>query len=230
MNNPQIIIRPQTANEEFYYLMGVLGKMAFYNKNGYFIPIPDHPFFKNISKNLDLLKSLDIEKAKEIFKTEVYNLDYFKNGLKIVNQDIDLVRKAIEKMKKWTIWGFKLFSKYEVRLTAYGPGGSYNSDKGNIIMKTKLNGVFGRPPLHVIVHEIVHIGIEKLIVKKFELAHAEKEALVDAVCVNYFKDILANYKIQDRGDKKVFNLISQSDIAKLPQVISKYKKSQSHNE
>ncbi len=222
----KIIVRPQTAEEEFRYLMRVLGKMDFYNKNGYAIPIPDHPFFINISNNLDLLKSLNIEKAKNIFKTEIYDLTFFENGLKTVNQDINLVRDAMEEIKKWTIWGFKLFSKYEIRLTSYGPGGSYNWEKGNIIMKTKLNGIFGLPPVHTIVHEIIHIGIEESVVKKFELSHVEKEGLVDAICVNYFKDMLTNYKIQDRRDKKVFNLISQSNINKLPQIVSEYKMKQ----
>jgi len=48
MNNQstsKIIVRPQTVDEEFEYLMKVLGKMDFYNQHGYKIPIPDHSFF-----------------------------------------------------------------------------------------------------------------------------------------------------------------------------------------
>ena len=162
---------------------------------------------------------------RKIFKKEVYDLDFFKNGLKTINKEINLVKKAIKKINTWKVRGFKLFPKYEVRLTAYGPGGSYDYNKGNIIMKTKLNGKFKRRiPAHTIVHEITHIGIENSIVKKFELAHIEKEALVDAICVNYLGDILVDYKVQKRGDKKVFNLISKNNIAELPQIIAKYKK------
>jgi hypothetical protein len=48
--------------------------MSFYNEHGYKIPIPDHPFFLKISNDLDSLKSLDMEEARDIFKKEVYNL------------------------------------------------------------------------------------------------------------------------------------------------------------
>lgn len=228
MNNQsanKIIVRAQTADEEFQYLMNVLGKMDFYNQHGYKIPIPDHPFFLNISNNLDLLKSLDIEEARNIFTKEVYNPAFFENGLKTVNKNIELVEKAIKKMEKWENWKFKLFPTYQVKLTAYGPGGSYDFNEGNIIMKTKENGEFSRVvPQHTIVHEIIHIGIEESIVKKFELTHVEKEGLVDSVCANYFGDLLIDYVVQDRGDKKVFNLVSKGDILELPEIIKEYKK------
>ena len=189
----RIIVRAQTADEEFEYLMKVLSKMDFYNQHGYKIPIPNHPFFLNISNNLDLLKSLDTE-------------------------------KAIKKMEKWKKWKFKLFTTYQVKLTAYGPGGSYDFKHGNIIMKTNENGEFGRVPYHTIVHEIIHIGIEESVVKKFELTHVEKEGLVDSICVNYFNDLLIDYSVQNLEEKKVFNLIDKDNIWELPEIIKKYKK------
>lgn len=177
----------------------------------------------NISNNLDLLESLDVEEAKGIFKKDVYDPNFFENGLKTVNKDIEFVEKAIKKMEKWGNWGFKLFPKYEVKLTAYGPGGSYDFNHGNIIMKTKESGTFGRASYHTIVHEIIHIGIEESIVKKFALTHVEKEGLVDAICVNCFGDLLIDYRVQDRGDKKVFHLVSKDNIMELPKMIKEYK-------
>lgn len=220
----KIIVHAQTADEEFQYLMNVLGKMDFYNQHGYKIPIPDHPFFLNISNNLDLLKSLDTEEARNIFTKEVYNPAFFENGLKTVNKNIELVEKAIKKMEKWKNWKFKLFPTYQVKLTAYGPGGSYDFNHGNIIMKTKESGEFGRVPYHTIIHEIIHIGIEESVVKKFELTHVEKEGLVDSICANYFDDILIDYRVQNLGDKKVFNLITKDNIMELPKIIEEYKK------
>ncbi|MEA2088681.1 MAG: hypothetical protein U9O55_02485 [Patescibacteria group bacterium] len=227
MNNQstnKIIVRVQTADEEFEYLMKVLNKMDFYNQHGYKIPIPDHPFFLNISNNLGLIESLDAGEARGIFKKEVYNPSFFENGIKTVNKNIELVEKAVKKMEKWKNWKFKLFPKYEVRLTLYGPGGSYDFNHGNIIMKTKKNGEFGRVPYHTIVHEIIHIGIEESIVKKFELTHVEKEGLVDSICANYFGDMLIDYRVQNLGEKKVFALIDKDNIMKLPEIIRKYKK------
>ena len=91
-------------------------------------------------------------------------------------------------------------------------------------MKTKESGKFSRVPYHTIVHEIIHIGMEESIVKKFELTHVEKEGLVDSICANYFDDLLIDYVVQDRGDKKVFNLISKDNIMELSKIIEEYKK------
>lgn len=227
MNNQsmsKIIVRAQTTTEEFEYLMRCLGKMDFYKQYGYKIPIPNHPFFLNISNNLNLLKSIDIKEAKNIFKTNVYNLQFFKNGIKRINKDIETVEKTIKRMEEWKDWKFKIFPKYEVILTAYGPGGSYDFNKGKIIIRTNKNGDFCRIPYHTIIHEIVHIGIEESIVKKFGLTHAEKESLIDSICTNYFGDLLIGYKVQNLGDKKVFNLISKDNIMELPRIIKEYKK------
>jgi hypothetical protein len=219
----KIIIRAQTADEEFNYLMNVLNKMDFYNQHGYKIPIPNHPFFLNIFNNLDLLEYLDIEEARNIFKKHVYNKDFFEKGLKTVNKDIELVKKAIKKMEKWKNWKFKLLPSYQIKLTAYGPGGSYDFNHGIIIIKTKENGEFVKVPYHNIVHEIIHIGIEESIVKKFKLTHVEKEGLVDSICANCFDNLLIDYIVQDRGEKKVFNLVSKDTIMELPEIIKKFK-------
>ena len=223
--NRRIIIRAQTVDEEFEYLMNILNKMNFYNQHGYKIPIPDHPFFLHISNNLNLLKSLDVEKAKVIFKTDVYNSKFFKKGIKTVEKDIKIIEKAIKRMNNWKNWNFKLFPEYKIKLTAYGPGGSYDFHRGTIIMKTKESGEFDNgSSYHMIIHEIVHIGIEESIVEKFGLTHLEKEGLVDSICANYFDDLLINYKVQDRGSKKIFDLISKNNIMELPRIIKEYKK------
>ncbi|NOY35854.1 MAG: hypothetical protein GXP44_02985 [bacterium] len=224
-SNCKIIIRAQAVDEEFGYLMWLLGRMAFYNEHGYKIALPEHPFFINISNHPDALKTLDMDEAKQIFQTEIYDLNYFKNGLHTINENINLAKNAIEKMAGWVDWGFILFPAYEVKLTAYGPGGSYNYTNGNIIMKTTSSGKFKRAPSRTIVHETVHIGVEESIVNKFKLTHTEKEGLVDAICVNYFGDILTDYRIQERGDKNIFNIVSKNNIAELPQAIAEYKKS-----
>lgn len=223
-SNRKIIIRAQTADEEFDYLMKILGRMAFYTEHGYKIAVPEHPFFVNISNNPDLIKTLNMEEAKNIFKREVYDLDYFKNGLRVINENISLAEKAVKRMGEWEDWGFKLFPNYEIKLTAYGSGGSYNYTNGNIIMKTTPSGKFRRVPLHTMVHEIIHIGTKESIVKKFKLPRMKEEGLVDAICVNYFEDILTDYRVPERGDKNIFNLVSPNNIMELPRVIEEYKK------
>lgn len=219
----KIIVRAQSVDEEFKYLINIFKKMDFYNKHGYKIPIPNHAYFLNLSNNPNLLNSLNIEEAKKIFKEEIYNKKFFDKGLQLVMSDIKLIKKAIKRMKNWEKWGFKMFDNYIIKLTAYGPGGSYDYGDGSIIMKVKEDAGVERKPIHTIIHEIVHIGIEESIVEKFKLNHLEKEGLVDSICFHYFNDILNGYKIQGVGDKKIFNLIDNKNIINLPEIIENFK-------
>lgn len=50
---------------------------------------------------------------------------------------------------------------------------------------------------------MVHIGIDKNIVKKYQLAHWEKERVVDLICSLAFENILNNYKLQSKGEKRL---------------------------
>jgi hypothetical protein len=53
---------------------------------------------------------------------------------------------------------------------------------------------------------MVHIGIEKNIVKEYQLTHWEKERVVDLICSLAFGDILHNYKLQPKGENDLMHL------------------------
>jgi hypothetical protein len=102
-------------------------------------------------------------------------------------------------MDGWrTAYGFRTFGHYDVVLTLYGPGGGYDSSTGRITLFTDAegHGRFDKPFAHTIVHEMVHIGIQKRIVEAKQLTHSDKERLVDRVCLLAFDDLLPGYKVQ----------------------------------
>lgn len=219
----KIIFHLQTADEEFEYLISLLKNVKFFYQNTYSIIIPNHPFFVNMFDNYKLHKLLNKKEAKDIFIKEVYNPRFLKKGLENIVQYLDFVEDAIVRMEKLKQWGFKLFETYIVFLTAYGLAGGYDFKEGIIIQRVNDKEMLYEPPYYNIIHQIIHIGIEESIVQKFNLTHNEKEALVDAICINYFDDIWANGKLQNIGDKNVFNLITKDNIMNLPQIIKKYK-------
>jgi len=91
-------------------------------------------------------------------------------------------------------------------------------------MLTTAEGSFKRfNPTDTVVHECVHIGIEKPIVKRFKLTHTEKERLVDLICKNLFRGILTEYKTQSIGDTKIDLFVtSKEDIYDLPTRIGSF--------
>ncbi len=226
MEKVEIQARAQSADEEFEYLMGVLSRMDFYKKHGYMVSLPEHPVFLSLAEKSEFLKSENPEKLKEIFKNEIYDESFYENAISAINKRMDILESVLARIASWQNYGFKLFSKYDVKLTAYGPGGSYDSKQGSIIMKCNKSGNFNKAPQHIIAHEIVHIAVEESIVQSFNLTNNEKEALVDAVCAYHLGDILRGYKVQPLGDKNILKIVAEGEISGIGEVIGRYKTSE----
>ncbi len=71
---------------------------------------------------------------------------------------------------------------------------------------------------------MVHIGIEEGIVKRFKLAHREKERLVDLITSNKFGSFLPGYQLQHLGDPKIDPYITDEALNNLPLAIENFVK------
>jgi len=213
-NAPKLVIRGQTAKEEFQYLTDrILNQLPFYEKHGYKISLPEFEELRHpISSSLK-------SKAYEDFCKREYREGFYTKGVEVLKQNENIIRDAFSMfLKLQKAWSFKVFSTYTIKLTKYGPGGSYDPNTGEITMLTTVDGGFKRRDLTgTVIHESVHMGIEDLIVKKYNLSHTEKERLVDLICKNLFQDLLKEYTIQSIGDSKIDPFVSKkADIYNLP--------------
>jgi len=77
-------------------------------------------------------------------------------------------------------------------------------------------------PAHTPVHEIIHIGIEENIVKRFKLTHEEKERLVDLIILKKFGNLLQGYQSQKIGNSKIDQYIANQALDDLPLAIKSY--------
>jgi predicted kinase len=218
----KLIIRGQNLEEEFDYLWWVVNNLSFYKENNYTVGLPNNQLFLDLVEE----KRLNKEKLFKLFKEEIYSLDFFKLGIENLEKYRPIFDKAneiFEEMNKK--WGFRLFDKYEILLTAYGPGGTYDffKNRAKIIMLTTNDGNFRRiNPIETIIHEMVHLGIEENVVRKFRLKHWEKEALVDSICFLKFKKIISDYKYQIHGNAGIRNYINDKTVENIPEIIKKY--------
>jgi hypothetical protein len=90
-------------------------------------------------------------------------------------------------------------------------------------MRVDEQGNFARMnPIQTVVHEIVHLGIENSVVRKYKLNHWEKERLVDLVCQRKFGEIFPDYQLQEKGDSRIDSYITDEALNNLPLAIKKY--------
>ncbi len=72
-------------------------------------------------------------------------------------------------------------------------------------------------------HEMVHIGVEHIIVERFGLTHPEKERLVDRICMVAFPALLPRYRAQPFGPPELDAFVDATALDDLPTSIARYR-------
>jgi len=219
-----LIIRYQTAQEELEYLKVLFYGMPFYREHGYKVILPTQKIFQDLLNENVSLDEVNWEEVKQFFVKYEYDKNFFKLGIDALEKyriEIESVFKVFLILHK--LWNFRIYSSYEIALTKYGPGGRYNHNLGRMLLMVRKDGSFKRfNPLHTVIHEMVHFGIEEVIVKKLALSHWEKECLVDLICKYKFDHIIPDYKMQEKRDKRLEKYVTSEKIDDLPSVIEQY--------
>jgi hypothetical protein len=222
MHTIEIII--PTAEQEFDYIYGaIIKQIPLLLQGNYDISLPNHKDFKELIKKDLNFESVNFEHLKDIFIKEFYDEKNYQEGYKTFNASKKEILKYFLLLGKWEhYFGFKFFEQYNLILTLYGPGGSYDALNGIVITKINKEGIPARTnPLFSPLHEIVHIGIEGTIVMKYRLSHSDKERLVDVLCSEYLK--IPNYQMQDYRNPELDKYIQNIDLKDLPKQVEKYK-------
>jgi len=250
----EIIIRPQTEEEEFVRIKQTLSVLPWFKKNGFQVCLPTHKSFEALYPEAEKYFGTTYNSSfqpvdphfpneeyfQKLFSSEIYDPSAYAKGLARVFSGKEIFEKALRKLVVLNKnWGFKLMPKYQILLTLWGTGGSYDSANGHIIIKTTTSGNFYIDPLSTCIHEMVHIGIEENLVRKFRLTHWEKEYVVDSICAIYLKELVPGYKYQkdlwreahpDKLDSEVeiplptACINEETIVHTLPEVISHYVK------
>jgi len=200
---PNLIVRACTKQEELKGIKEILDNYDWYATQGYNPTLPQHEAIELIKKKQNVNKTM-----QEIFKNdfgELYSRSehIYSKGITTINQQIGRLDNVSPRMKKL---GLKVFPQYDIKLTQYGPGGSYGWEGNNGIVNLQINsdGKFRIPdPIETILHEIIHLGIEESIVEKFGLPHWTKERMVDLIVSSNFKDVVPEYYMQKPGDTRI---------------------------
>lgn len=219
-----LVVRGQSNDEAFDYLRRTLRDMPFFAENGYDVALPDHPSFgPETAPHL-----LDGVELRARFSDEVYTSDAFAAGLSGIDRERATLQAALARYATFPVQsGFRTFEEYLVLLTLYGPGGSYDPDTGVIVLLTDEEGQSrGGGPVHTIIHEIMHLAIERDIVREIGLDHWETERVVDLLVRREFGDLLPDYALQSMGNPAVDPFIEGTPLAEIRESLTRYRMEQ----
>jgi len=205
-----------TARLESEYVWRTIQDIKFFENNNYTISLPEGPLIEELlvkSKNNKLSKE-DYKRLEVYIKDSIYNKSDYKKGYDKISGELVLIHQMINEINDLNLrWNYKEFNNYQINLTLYGPGGSYNPDNGSILIYTTPEGRFKNyeNPINIIIHEIIHIGIEKSIINKYEIPHTLKERIVDTFVFLCFRQYLPDYRMQNMGDNRIDNYLKTKE-------------------
>ncbi|EDP71010.1 hypothetical protein FBALC1_00962 [Flavobacteriales bacterium ALC-1] len=225
------IVQP-TLEHEATSIWRTINDIKFLESQGYKIHLPKDTLIDSLiikSKNGDFGND-HYSSIYELLETKIFNRKDYNEAILKVNQQTTLINQLITEIdtskNNWD-WDFNMFNKYQVLLTLYGTGGSYDPEIGTIILLTDTEGKFKmyKNPANTIIHEITHMGMEYSLVKKFNLSHSLKERLVDTFVYLKFKDDLPQYRIQNMGDTSLDTYLKKKeDIVSLNAILIEFMK------
>ncbi|MBV6654664.1 MAG: hypothetical protein KI786_12945 [Mameliella sp.] len=226
----RIQVNIPTAEEEAAYVWRTIADIQFFETHNYTISLPQGRLIEDLKAKakVNALSDEDYELLVAFMETEVYDQSDYEKGFGAVMQNKDLINQMInsfDKLKKQ--WSYKRFEQYEVNLTLYGPGGSYDPETGSILLYTTKEGGFKQyaNPSNTIIHEIIHIGTEESIMGKYQVPHQLKERIIDQLVLLSFKPLLPDYRLQHFGDARIDPFLKhKKDIAKLDEIVEQFRK------
>ena len=156
-------------------VVNTIKKIDWYIKNNYNYKSCSYP------------KKLDKEKLTDYSEEEIrnavlieYSDDFYKESEKFLLDNWQKVSKELE--LAFSNSGLLCQEEYRIFLTKYGMAGSYDMPNTIIINLSKTSGII---MLKTIIHEIIHLAIEKDVIE-YKIGQAEKERIVDLFFVRNF--------------------------------------------
>lgn len=210
MSKISFLIRANTLEEEVDYVFGLMKRMGRFKKFGYNLSLPDTDQMNELIERAPG-SVLGQEEREIIFREleKVYDKEAYEEYVKSVQAIAGGIDEGFKLFQNfgWN-WEFKSFPEYNIRITQFGPGGSYCNNSGKIVMKWSK---CIQEPLKVILHEMFHIGIENSIIQKFGVQHDVKERIVDSFLEHNMKKLIPDHKMQKIGNRMVDPYLVEED-------------------
>ncbi len=222
----RIVVSIPTVADETASIWRTVRDIQFLESLQYEISLPEGELIEGLVQKSrgQKLTDEDFEELGQFVRDSVYQAAAYQQGYEKIVSNRELINQLIQRITSMSRdWEFTEFGTYEISLTLYGTGGSYDPEAGTILLYTTPRGEFKQydNPANTILHEIVHIGIEASIIQKFEVPHPLKERIVDTFVSLTCGEYLPDYAIQEMGDVRIDPYVqSVEDLKQLDSIVA----------
>jgi len=179
---------------EIQFAKNVIAKLDWFLENGYRPRVP-----KGIDKNSSIEELESVVRGDFIVSEKI-----FMTIEKELTELLDRHEVAINKF--FANFEYDVPENIKVYFTSYGNGGSYYVPNGMSILIT--NSILDI--LRIIIHETIHLIIEKPFIRENKIPHFQKEMVVDILCrSSLLADVIKDSKIQKVSEKIPRELIEK---------------------
>lgn len=216
------------VEEETNYVWRTIIDTKFFEEHNYEVSLPPGDLIETLKtkSKSNQLSDEDFERLKVYMQSTIYKREDYEKGYQKIESQRALLNKMVNKIKGIKKnWHFKEFDQYQVNLTLYGPGGSYDPEDGSILIYTTPEGQFKQyeNPANTIIHEIIHIGTEDSIMNKYQVSHPLKERIIDQFVLIAFGKYLPTYRLQSFGDARIDPYLKKKrDLKNLDQKVLEF--------
>lgn len=182
----------------------------------------NNPLIDLMCEDRNLSRAQMQQKYLERFTNELYDPALYTPAIEHITSLLPQIQSCYPRFEALHhSWGFKIMSHYQIDLDAFSMGGRYHTDDqktGYVIIGTNKKH-FQMAAL--IVHEMVHLGIENLIINPENLKNPpvlqeEKERIVDNLCIFAMDGLIEHVRYKDEEKlssyQKVANHCAYMDI------------------
>lgn len=211
-----IIFHIPTVDEEFENVWGLYKEMQRFREGFYRLQLPDHQDFLTAAIYAPYFyRKNEKELLYEVFKNEIFDASAYSEEVENLKGQYSLLSSVVEMFSSWSRFApFYTPAQYTVNVTKYGPGGGYNAGAASVtvLISRKFTK---KPVVYTIAHEMVHIGIEKPLIKQYAISFKDKETIAEWICAVHLSHLLPDYPIQPSLNRELYDLLGQYPVSYL---------------
>ncbi|MEM6265637.1 MAG: hypothetical protein AAGI38_24255 [Bacteroidota bacterium] len=222
----RIKVRIPSPEEEAEYVWSTIQDINFFEAHNYQLSLPEGKIIVELLQKARTgsLSNESYPRLERFLRDSIYQKEAYQKGYDKIHDQLNLLNEMVAQLDSNQYnWEFKSFETYTVNLTLYGPGGSYSPNEGLVLLFTTPSGQFKgyKNPTNIIIHEIVHIGIEASIINRYQVPHTLKERIVDKFVILNFRQHLPTYQIQDMGEYRIDPYLKEvEDLITLNKIVA----------